>query len=291
MGTWKQIAARAAGLVVSLGIVAIAAGYRDTAGSHSIPTGVPDSASAPRPVPGDQVAPSESSPERIARVGVQVDLPARHVSARSSHADPFGGRTRPLDGTELSMKWRDLAAQIEAERDGLDRCRAAGECAPAAKLFLAIIAAASERQGRARLGEVNRAINLAIRPLSDLRQYGVIDRWMPPLATLSAGAGDCEDYAIAKYVALREAGVPTEDLRLVIVRDTKFAEDHAVLASRLNGSWLVLDNHRFALVEDIELDRYVPIFSLDDRGVRIFYDRRDAGEARAPSPEAGIGSP
>jgi predicted transglutaminase-like cysteine proteinase len=40
----------------------------------------------------------------------------------------------------------------------------------------------------------------------------------PPLA---AGTGDREDYAIAKYVALREAGLDNEDLRLLIVRDTK----------------------------------------------------------------------
>ena len=63
------------------------------------------------------------------------------------------------------------------------------------------------RDGRARLGEINRAINLAIRPMSDLAQYGEIDVWSSPLVTFAHGAGDCEDYAIAKFVALRLAGI------------------------------------------------------------------------------------
>jgi predicted transglutaminase-like cysteine proteinase len=43
--------------------------------------------------------------------------------------------------------------------------------------------------------------------VSDLAQYGVTELWASPLTTFAAGAGDCEDYAIAKYVALRQAGM------------------------------------------------------------------------------------
>ena len=35
--------------------------------------------------------------------------------------------------------------------------------------------------------------------------------------TFNTGAGDCEDYAIAKYVALQTAGISAEDLRIVVV--------------------------------------------------------------------------
>jgi len=79
---------------------------------------------------------------------------------------------------------------------------------------------AKAREGRARLGEINRAINLAIRPMSDLAQYGAIDVWSSPLVTFANGAGDCEDYAIAKFAALRHAGISPDDLRIVIMRDT-----------------------------------------------------------------------
>lgn len=104
--------------------------------------------------------------------------------------------------------------------------------------------------------------------MSDLAQYGVMDLWTSPLATLAAGAGDCEDYAIAKYVALLEAGVREEDLRLLIVRDTKLREDHAVVAAQLDGHWLVLDNRRLVLLEDTQLEQYIAMFEIDHEGVK-----------------------
>ena len=128
------------------------------------------------------------------------------------------------------------------------------------------------REGRARLGEINRAINLAIRPMSDLAQYGEIDVWSSPLVTFATGAGDCEDYAIAKFVALRQAGISPDDLRIVIMRDTIRGEDHAVAAARLDGHWLTLDNRRMAMVEDAYIRNYRPLFVIDQHGVMQYVD-------------------
>ena len=120
--------------------------------------------------------------------------------------------------------------------------------------LLAIVDAARAREGRARYGEINRAINLAIKAMSDLAQYGEIDVWASPLVTFSRGAGDCEDYAIAKLVALRLAGIAPDDLRIVIVHDFVRGEDHAIAAAKLDGRWLTLDNRRMAMVEDVDAD-------------------------------------
>ncbi len=128
------------------------------------------------------------------------------------------------------------------------------------------------REGRARLGEINRAINLAIRPMSDLAQYGKIDVWSSPLVTFAHGAGDCEDYAIAKFVALRLAGIAPDDLRIVVMRDTIGGEDHAVAAARLDGRWLMLDNRRMAMVEDAYVRNYRPLFVIDHYGVMQYAD-------------------
>src|SRR5215470_4329613 len=170
-----------------------------------------------------------------------VALPMAPI--RSGEDEPFGRVTEPATEGAVWAKWHALEAEINADLVLLARCRAdANECSPAAQRFLTIVEIARARSGRARLGEVNRAVNLAIRPMSDLAQHGIIDRWSAPLATFTSGAGDCEDYAIAKYVALREAGMAGEDLRLVIVRHQPTFEDHAVLAARLDGRWLVLDH-------------------------------------------------
>jgi len=191
-------------------------------------------------------------------------------SSHSAGAEPFGLIAFQASEGGLWRKWRRVQQEIRAEAQVLALCRASPDDCPSdpARRFLAIIASGQARHGRARLGEINRAINLSIRPMSDLAQYGVLDLWTSPLATLAAGAGDCEDYAIAKYVALREAGLGNEDLRLLIVRDTKVREDHAVVAARLDGRWLVLDNRRLMLLEDVQLKQYAPMFEIDDDGVK-----------------------
>ena len=121
---------------------------------------------------------------------------------------------------------------------------------------------------------INRAINMAIRPMSDVAQWGVPDRWSAPLATLASGRGDCEDYAIAKYVALREAGLAENDVRLVIVRELASGEDHAVVAAHVNDKWIVLDNRHLALIEDSDMQRVRPLFVFDRDGVKRFTCRR-----------------
>ena len=130
--------------------------------------------------------------------------------------------------------------------------------------FIAIVAAAKMRRGIARVGEINRAINLAIRPMKDLSQYGVTDYWASPFESLTRGAGDCEDYAIAKYAILRAAGIEEQDLRLVIVRDLRVRQDHAVLAVWIQGRWRVLDSRRFLMLDDTQLPDYEPLFVLAD---------------------------
>jgi predicted transglutaminase-like cysteine proteinase len=191
--------------------------------------------------------------------------------ATQTPPQPFALDATPVTEGEVLDKWNDLAASLRSEAEILARCRAdAAHCPPAAKKFLDIISDGRAHDGRARIGVINRAINLAIRPTSDLAQWGVADRWSAPLATLESGRGDCEDYAIAKYVALREAGVADSELRLIIVRDLKSGSDHAVVAARVDGNWVMLDNRRMVLTEDTAMARVMPLFAFDANGVRKF---------------------
>ena len=85
-------------------------------------------------------------------------------------------------------------------------------------------------------GSRSRPINLSIEPVSDESNYGVVDYWSSPLATLAKGSGDGEDYAVTRYLALQQLGVPAENLRIVIVRDQRRDEDHAVTVVRYEGA-------------------------------------------------------
>src|SRR5215471_1790887 len=126
--------------------------------------------------------------------------------------EPFGLYTFRAPEGLLWVKWRGVEAEMDAEAKLIAACREApDDCkSPAATRFLAIVAEAKAQTGQARIGTVNRAINGAIRYVSDMAQHGVADKWSAPLAALGSGQGDCEDYAIAKYAALRELGIATD---------------------------------------------------------------------------------
>ena len=180
-------------------------------------------------------------------------LPSTLAERESPGPDSQGpkGVLTPLRSGPLWLKWRAVEDEIAAEAPEIIRCRAApAKCdSPAANTFVAIIDDARRRDGRARIGELNRAINLALRPVRDIVQYGVADAWKSPLATFTSRQGDCEDYAIAKLVALRELGFSDEDLRLLVVHERGAHGLHAVAAVRFEGRWLVLDNRRFAMID------------------------------------------
>src|ERR1700735_2361486 len=197
------------------------------------------------------------------------------LDAIRKSAEPFGLFATKLSGGGLLDKWNGVERKLEDEMVQLALCDGDRErcVSPAALQFLAIVDGARARDGRARFGEINRAINLAIKPMSDMAQYGQIDVWSSPLDTFATGAGDCEDYAIAKFAALRMAGVSAEDIRLVVLRDLLRGEDHAVVLARLDGHWLTLDNMRMAMIEDIDLRNHRAMFVIDDGGVRRYQEQ------------------
>lgn len=186
--------------------------------------------------------------------------------------EPFGLSTSPVTTGPVYDKWQALARQLDDERVQIALCDGDRKhCVSNAALrFLAIVDGGRARHGLARVGEINRAINLTIRPMSDLAQYGQIDYWAPPLISFRHLAGDCEDYAIAKFVALWEAGVPAADLRIVIMRNIFYGEDHAVAAAKLNGHWLMLDNLHMAMVEDRHVRNFRPMFVIDQSGLERY---------------------
>jgi predicted transglutaminase-like cysteine proteinase len=207
------------------------------------------------------------SGDSIARRARTLDIQAPGFrDFESQHPEPFTAAGALFRAHPYRTAWESIRQQVAMEQGVLASCRAEPEVCPlAARRFLEIVEAARAKQGRARLGEVNRAINLALKPTKDLEHHGARDVWSTPLVALSAGRGDCEDYAIAKYVALHEAGVPASDLRFVVVHDTRLKQDHAVVAARLAGRWLVLDNVRLPLLEEGELPDYIGLLSLDDK--------------------------
>ncbi len=187
--------------------------------------------------------------------------PATHHSAQT---EPFGLTTITAPADPLVTMWNIMEHRIRADREVLMRCHETPEaCSAAAKSFLAIVAEGREHTGRARIGVINRAINLTIQAAS-------MDRWTAPLETIAIGRGDCKQYAIAKYFALIEAGISENDVKLVIVHDLGLGQNHAIVVVGLKNKWIVLDNRWLTMVEDTDFRGTVPLFLFDRYGVRQF---------------------
>ncbi len=96
----------------------------------------------------------------------------------------------------------------------------------------------------------------------DNENWGKSDYWATPVEFLARG-GDCEDFAIAKYMALRALGVPESRLRIAIVQDEQKNIPHAILIAYSEKGPLVLDNQIKDVLKTTEINHYRPIFSIN----------------------------
>lgn len=107
--------------------------------------------------------------------------------------------------------------------------------------------------------------------------WGVDDYWATP-AEFMENSGDCEDYAITKFYALKTLGVPLEDMCIAAVWNTMRNEGHAILIVTVDGQHYVLDNFNDNVISTKEIRRYVPFFYINDKTVWL---HREAEEGQA----------
>ena len=86
------------------------------------------------------------------------------------------------------------------------------------------------------LDDINRRVNAAVQPATDVEVYGVEEYW-----TFPGAKGDCEDYVVLKRNILMHLGWPSSALLITVVRDEK-GEGHAVLTARTQQGDFILDN-------------------------------------------------
>ena len=140
-----------------------------------------------------------------------------------------------------------------------------------AQAMLRMIDRASHEDEVARLTTVNNFFNERIRYAEDIEVWGVNDYWASPLEALSKGAGDCEDYAIAKYFSLASSGVPIAKLRMVYVRAMLNGQSlaHMVLAyyAQPGAEPLILDNIQPVVKPASQRPDLQPVFSFNSEGL------------------------
>jgi len=135
----------------------------------------------------------------------------------------------------------DRLQQLALSRYGVEVARRVGE-------WRTMLSAQQGPGDLEKLESVNRFFNRRIRWVEDPVLWQQDDYWASLLETLAQEAGDCEDFAIAKYVSLLVAGVPERKLRLTYVRMQRSLgaepEAHMILAYYADpaGEPLILDN-------------------------------------------------
>lgn len=106
------------------------------------------------------------------------------------------------------------------------------------------------------LARINRDVNRLIAYRADRG-----DEWSSLAETAARGAGDCDDFALAKLELLRRSGFDEDALQFVVLKDRSSGLHHAVIAVHVDGSRYILDNLSNAVRTDDRYAAYVPMMS------------------------------
>ncbi|MCU7648400.1 cysteine protease LapG [Pseudomonas piscis] len=122
---------------------------------------------------------------------------------------------------------------------------------------------------REQLKVVNLFFNKNMRYVEDIDLWHQVDYWETPIEALWKGAGDCEDYAIAKYFSLRRLGVSSDKLRITYVKALRQNRAHMVLTyySTPDAMPLVLDSLEDSIRPASERTDLLPVYSFNAEGL------------------------
>jgi predicted transglutaminase-like cysteine proteinase len=121
------------------------------------------------------------------------------------------------------------------------------------------------------LTSVNNFFNQQLRFVDDSINWRQNDYWATPIESLVKGAGDCEDFAIAKYFTLRRLGVPSEKLRITYVKALTLNQAHMVLTYYTSPSAvpLVLDNLIGEIRPASQRKDLLPVYAFNAEGLYL----------------------
>jgi len=183
----------------------------------------------------------------------------------------FGWNETPSQNLAPFKKWTGVLQRYFAEvqqdferkkqADGNCRARSFNRCHY--ERWEKLIASLEGKPLDKQLQAVNRYMN-DVRYIVDPKNWGMPDYWATP-EQFFRRRGDCEDYAIAKYLTLKRLGLPVERMRIVVLQDLNLGVAHAVLAVYADDGIMILDNQISRVVEDKRIRHYQPVFSINEQ--------------------------
>ncbi|TVO62430.1 transglutaminase [Spiribacter vilamensis] len=130
---------------------------------------------------------------------------------------------------------------------------------------------------------INAFFNRHMRYVEDHELYGQSDYWASPVEAIGHGAGDCEDFAIAKYLSLRKLGIENSKLRLIYVRAriAGATRAHMVLGyyPEPEAEPLILGSLVDLIVPARNRTDLTPVFSFNSEGIWVGGQQRNGDQA------------
>lgn len=199
----------------------------------------------------------------VACLAAAIQLSSSHAGAFEqmaavSQPQLFGSREIHSANLKMFPKWRGILQRFE---DELKSC-GTGQCRK--KQWQAVIDGLRGKDLMTQLRELNTEMNDK-RYITDPVNWNLPDYWATPFQFMRKN-GDCEDYAISKYMALRDLGIAPDDMRIVVLNDLNLRIAHAVLAVYVNGKPYILDNQISKVVPATSIRHYQPVYSINENG-------------------------
>ncbi len=220
-----------------------------------------------------------------------ADTPLPILAGPAASLGSFGSVAISAKRLPIVPKWRHVS-QGDYTALFTDECASRGFDGCSTRLTNRLKAArqsALDRPVLEQLRIVHAAVNAALAYKSDRSNWGRGDYWATPQEIALRGAGDCEDFAIAKLWLLRSLGFAPEQLQMVVLRDTRRGLYHAVLIAHANGERYVLDNLSKSVRLDNAFPSYLPIVSfVAGRSYIHGFEHQRSDMAQMPSDLAAV---
>jgi len=193
-----------------------------------------------------------------------IGLPAQKPIVQETGL--FGSHETMSRHLEAFKKWTDMLAREKKEHDDAQPkrivCPRGAERQCYMQSWHDLLRFLKDKPANIQLREINARMNKAPY-ITDIVNWGVPDYW-ETLKEFFKKDGDCEDYAIAKYMSLKELGFDPDSMRIVVVQDTNLDVAHAILVVFYKGSRLILDNQIPFVVKEKAVLHYRPFYSINE---------------------------
>jgi len=189
------------------------------------------------------------------KISVSLELDnTTNVNELLVYPDLFGSQEKRSDDLKAFTKWEGMFQRFEKSLKG-----------KTARVFVNMLKQELDGfQSRSILKMAQRVNSLMNEKkyILDKNNWGKSDYWATPIEFMQRG-GDCEDFAIAKYMSLKALGVPESRLRVAIVQDERKDIPHAILIVYAENGPVILDNQIDDVRSADSIYHYRPIFSIN----------------------------